>query len=775
MLGLGEAELAGFNDWSVTALTPLPGWLLAALGGALLVALWVVVASLRHASWRTKVVLLALRLLGLVLALVLLLEPGIQYQQVSSTPGRVAVLLDTSRSMGLPAGDSGGTRMDRARGLLEEARGALSSLPSGLVVEPVAFSVDPEPVTWEGLLQAEPGGRRTDLLKALLSVLQPRPGKPLAGVLLVSDGADNVDLADRALSNEVRDRLALAGVPVHTHAVGSERGFKDVEVASVVADDFAFVRNPLEVDAVVTGRGYGAVEVPVTLKREGRVVAQARAKLRDEGGAAASATVTFKFEPREVGEAVYSVEAAEQVGEVLLENNRRAFTLKVIRDRIRVLQVAGRPSWDVRFLRKLLKENPSVDLISFFILRTHRDTTMVSQDELSLIPFPTRELFTEQLGTFDVVIFQNFNFGPYEMAGYLPNVRDFVVNKGGGFAMVGGELSFNEAQYDLTPVAEILPVELPPGRDHYVEEPYTPTVTPAGAGHPILTFAAGPAASVVSALPPFSGFNSVLGLKEGAEALLTHPSPPRGPPRQPVLAIREVGKGRTLSLSTDSLWFWALPDAGQGGRGTAHRELWANAIRWLIGDPALSRVRVEAASAAFDPQEPVVLRVRAFDPGYAPLAGAEVELTLESPDATAGSQPGARPRTVATRGETGPEGEWLVRLPNPGAGAYRARVTARARGVPLGTDEDAFLVRGTDRETAEASPRPELLAAISAATEGSKVTTADQVGKLRWRVPEGVRVHRRKSVPLWDQSWVGLLFAAVWALEWALRRRQGYA
>ena len=111
-----------------------------------------------------------------------------------------------------------------------------------------------------------------------------------------------------------------------------------------------------------------------------------------------------------------------QAGEVVDSNNSKSIVLKVIRDRIRVLQVAGRPSWDERFIRELLKRNPNVDLISFFILRSPTDQHKAPQDELALIPFPVNDLFNSELPTFDVVIYQNFNYRPYRMAHYLINV-----------------------------------------------------------------------------------------------------------------------------------------------------------------------------------------------------------------------------------------------------------------------------------------------------------------------------------------------------------------
>jgi hypothetical protein len=110
-------------------------------------------------------------------------------------------------------------------------------------------------------------------------------------------------------------------------------------------------------------------------------------------------------------------------GDALESNNRQVFTLKVIRDRVRVLHVCGRPSWSERFLRSLLPLDANVDLVSFFILRTDTDEMPLGAGEMSLIPFPYKEIFDEQLTSFDLLIFDNFNFKPYWVEPYLAGVR----------------------------------------------------------------------------------------------------------------------------------------------------------------------------------------------------------------------------------------------------------------------------------------------------------------------------------------------------------------
>src|SRR4029079_4129703 len=133
--------------------------------------------------------------------------------------------------------------------------------------------------------------------------------------------------------------------------------------------------------------------------------------------------------------------------------------LRVVRDRVRVLQVCGRPSWDERFLRSLFKRDPNVDLISFFILRTPNAIEVATTDELSLIPFPTDELFHESLHTFDLVVLQNFDYAPYDMAQYLPDVARYV-GWCGAAALLGAELAFDAGAYAGTPLEPLLPVEL---------------------------------------------------------------------------------------------------------------------------------------------------------------------------------------------------------------------------------------------------------------------------------------------------------------------------
>ncbi|MBN2362274.1 MAG: hypothetical protein JXR83_22670 [Deltaproteobacteria bacterium] len=761
---LGQAA-QGFNDWRLCVMSSLPAPWLAALALALAASLVLSALALRRASLAGRGVLVALRLVAALLIGAILLEPGVELRSTVHERGRLAVLVDASASMAMADGDL--TRWQRAAERWSDLAPGLRRLAESVDIELYRVAESALPVAGESaLLQAPPNGQRSDLLAALAAIAPDAGKRPLAAVALISDGADNADLqsGDPERGRPVVEALRA---PLWAVPVGDPKRFRDLAIEEVVADDFAFVRNEIEIEVAVSAHGIEAKSVPVTLRDGGQVIAVVNAAI---DAARPTARASFRFTPAATGKKLLVAEVPVLAGEAVVENNQRAFALKVIRDRIRVLQVAGRPSWDERFLRVFLKANPSVDLISFFILRSASDQSGSSSDELSLIPFPTEELFTRELKTFDIVILQNFNYRPYQMGLYLQNVRDFVTEQGGGLAMIGGDLSFSEAGYGGTPIAEVLPVQLGSAPRQYRRAPYQLELTPIGRQHPILDLGRGEVGSVLGRLPPLSGLNLVAGVADGAQVLLTHPFERAGRDRAPVVAVREVGRGRSLAVLTDDTWYWSLPDVASGGRGVAHRQFWANALRWLIRDPALSRVRLESARRSYDPGAEAELRVRTVDAAYRPLAAARV--TLQVVREQAGGD-----RTAAERSAiTDADGEAALRIPDLAPGNYRAMASAVADdGSALGHDDDVFIVSAARPEQTAARPRPELLAALARMSNGALVSGAVEVEQLPRRDARVERISRAKRIPLWDNLWSVLALCAIAGSEWWLRRRWGFA
>lgn len=768
-------ESAVFNDWRLVSLSPLPAWVLAALAlaaGVAVVSAWRGLQVERKRGRR--LLLLALRTLAALVAVLLLLEPGRELLATSQIRGRVAVLVDTSKSMSLPARAQGPTRADAVKArLLDDAdRRALSER---FQVDWYGFAEAPYPSDPLALVAPDGAGRelghRTHVLPALDDMVAMSGGRPLAGVVLMSDGADNGALEEALRdgaggdkAHAAREHLKSLGFPVFA-LDPSEGELRDIAIGQVKADDFAFVRSTVDIDVEVVQRGFGELHAPVVLERDGQVIAQVRVRAEEEKPGRA----VLSFTPDTTGEFTYTVRTPVQAGEAVTTNNARSFVLKVIRDRVRVLHVAGKPSWDERFLRQLLKRDPNVDLISFFILRTPSDLQVGTNDELSLIPFPTDEIFRKQLKTFDLVIFQDFNFRPYQMAHYLPGIAQYV-RDGGAFLMLGGVTSFAEGDYAGTAIADILPVHLTRGLPPS-ESAFTPVLTQPGERHPITELTPNEARNAEEwrLLPPLRGINRT-SLRDDAQALLVHPELVDHAGRKaPVVAIREVDRGRSMAITADSTWEWTFAGAHANRPSRAYDDFFQHAIRWLVRDPDLTPIRLQAEKDVFRPDEPVALvaHVRARD--YGPAAGATVELDFE----TSGSpQPPVPARQTAIVDDDG-----VARFETPplAEGPWRATIRVAQDGRALGEATDAFIVQEQGPELGLPLPRPDILRFVAESTGGQyRPLARTRLSELPFKDPKLVEIGQRKTEPLWDHAWVLVLLCALLGVEWTLRRRWGF-
>jgi uncharacterized membrane protein len=721
--------------------------------------------------WR-RAVLLGLRAAAATCALILFLEPAIELRQVAREPNRVAVVVDDSLSMSLRDQSGGPTRAQRARSIIEASSGAFRAWRGDHHIDFYTFSDALVPSSEPTVGTSAPQGKATLVRQALEQLRARYQGSDLAAIILISDGIGTGDFAEGAGLGAARDFLRSLETRVHT-VWAARPGLKDVSVSRILADEFAFARTVVKVEAVVRSTGYGARRIPVTLSSEGRPL---RRKWVDLASGEREERVEFEFTPAKVGKYVYEIATPVADDEAVAENNTRSFVLRVIRDKIRVLQVVGQPSWDVRALRGMLKQNPNVDLISFFILRTQQDILHASNDELSLIPFPTHELFEEQLPSFDLIVLQNFDFLPYGIAPYLDNIKSYVLG-GGGLVMLGGKLSFGSGGYAGTPVADVLPLDLPPAdlsEDRLIDtSQFSPQLTEQGRVHPItaLRFEASDNAAAWRALPPLHGINLVDGARRDALVLAVHPNrhTPGGKP-MPLIAAWEAGQGRALAITTDSLWRWGFVAAATpGDDGRAYFKLWENAIRWLMDDPDLRYLRVDSDRIEYAPGAPVRLSVRLLDRDYKPRAGGKVELEV-----VRGSDPATTEKVGKAELTTGDGGEASHELTRLDAGVYR--VTARSQvGERAVEASDIFLVRQASEELSRPAPTQELLQAMADATGGRQLGPVEELpADLPMAEPRVVRVDRRSDVELWSRPWLLIAALLLLGFEWGLRGRIGY-
>lgn len=689
--------------------------------------------------------LLALRVLTACAVMTLISVPTLQLIRNKEVQGGLSIVVDDSASMQLPAsGDA--TRAALVQKQLGIWSQELSTQNGQHGIEVHLLDGTSVPLTGATGVQATRAS--TSFRDSLKRELDGAAARGLGSVLLISDGVDN---ASKVLS------LSNDSVPVHTALLG-DPDLIDLSLTAVSVPPRAFLHEAVSAQITARGNGVGSGPFAIRVLLDEEEVARAEVEL----DAAGVGRQTVMFEPRRLGRAIVRIELAVPGEDHIAANNVRSRVVDVRRSRYRILHVSGQPSWDSRFLRTFLKSRSSVDLVSFFILRNTEDDTGASQDELALIPFPTDELFREHLASFDLVVFQNFDYAPYGVEQYLPAIASYV-RSGGGFVMLGGTHSFAAGGYAGTPLAEVIPLRFgPSGSESFVEGDFSVAVSADALAHPVIDLESDRTslAASISALRPLSGINRTDALAGGAVVLLRHPQVRSDDGTQlPVVAVADVGRGRSMAVATDSLWHWSMPsDASLDRKSNVYERFWDQSLRWLTHDPS-----VDASRMDFEPQvasrgQTVRVTGVARDSMYRVAAGSLV-LKLDTPSAAATFVP----VTVDAMGR------FSTTIAAPGqAGTFT--VTLLAQDTPLVSSR--LVVEGGGEEYARPWPDAAAMKKIAERTGGRFWSDASALSLTDIPRTKTVEEYTMLYSPLSDWRWiVGMI--ALFLTEWTLRRRLG--
>ncbi|EEW25207.1 glutamine amidotransferase [Rhodobacter ferrooxidans] len=570
---------------------PLLPWPVLA-GLALLAAL-----LLGFAAWRGLSGWLLRGAAGLVL-LAALANPSLQQEDRAALSDIVIAVVDDSASQKLS------DRPTQSETALAAVRSELAALP-GTELRVVR-------------LADAPGDGGTQLMTALSGALAEEPRGRVAGAILITDGqAHDLPLAppmpaplhvlltgqkadwDRRLIIRNAPAFAILGEPViltlrieDQGAVPAEAGYEvDLTIAIDGGEPVLF--------SVPVGED---MELPVTLPHGGMNVLQ--------------------------------FQIPESPGELTARNNAAVVSINGVRDRLRVLLVSGEPHAGERVWRNLLKSDASVDLVHFTILRPPEKQDGIPVDELSLIAFPTRELFVEKINEFDLIIFDRYRLRGILPLSYLENVRDYVRQGGTVLVSAGPEFGAVDSLW-RSPLAEILPVLT---TSRVIEGGFVPALTDLGRRHPVT--------QGLEALAPEGGwgrwFRQIeISAKPGAQVVM------QGAQDQPLLVLAREGEGRVAVLASDQAWLW-----GRGYEGGGPQlELLRRLAHWMLKEPELEE---EALTALAKDQLLTITRrsVAETPPG---------EVTITAPD-------GSEVKLALPQVEPGHfAADWLA----PGVGLYR--------------------------------------------------------------------------------------------------------
>lgn len=748
-----ERGTLGF-DWPVPWMALVPLALVAAVVG-----LWFYRQPASGLTARDRWVLGGLRVAVIALVATCLARPVLAVSRAIEQRNVVGIVVDDSRSMRITDHEG----LSRGKYAYQVFGGPDSALFKALSekFQLRFFRTSGAGGRSEALGDAPMNGSRTHLATSLLRAGEELSGAPVAGMVLISDGADNSASMPGA-TPMLEQLLALRArqVPVYTIGVGSERFARDIELSRVEVPGTVLRDASILVEVVLSQRGYAGTKVPVVVEDSGRIVGSREVTLPRDGDAS---VVRIRVPASEQGARLLRVHVPVQGDEMVKENNERQAVVVVSDRREKILYLEGEPRFELKFIRQAVEEDRNLQVVT--LLRSAKDKylRLSVDDSVELaagFPKTREELFTYRgiiLGSVEASFFT---------VDQLRMLSDFVSVRGGGLLLLGGRRALAEGGYAGTPLADALPVELgpPAGSDSGATEIVVAPTT-AGVLHPATQLAPNDSATAAlwRQMPPLTTVNEVGRPKPGATVLLEGRADGERRER-PTLTFQRYGRGKAIVFATQDSWLWQM-HAMVSVEDQRHETFWRQLLRWLVSDVP-SRVDVMAAGEGAV-NEGIPLRVVVSDSAFERSNGAAVRGEIIAP--------GGEVTELPFEWATDRDGEYTAMMVPGRNGVHTVNVVA-----VIGRDtvrSTAGYVRVAD-PTAEyfgAEMRPAVLKQFADETGGKFYRTSEAgrlVEDIVYTTSGATEVQR---LDLWDMPAIFILLLSLLGAEWLYRRRRGLA
>ena len=595
-----------------------------------------------------------LRILALVLILLALANPSFTREDREPLSSVAAVVIDKSPSQNF------GNRNNETARAQEALIDSLKKI-SGLEVR----------VVEAGQADGETDG--TKLFGALSSALSDVPVDRVAGAFLITDGR----------VHDIPANASALGFQAPVHAlITGRKDERDRRIAISAAPRFGIVGQVQTITYRLDDQGVSGQRAKVVVRYDGEVI--------NERTVLSGQTVNVDVDIKHAGQNIVEIEASPLDNELTLVNNRAVVAIDGVRDKLRVLLVSGEPHSGERTWRNLLKSDASVDLVHFTILRPPEKQDGTPIHELSLIAFPTRELFQQKINEFQLIIFDRYARQGVLPIAYFDNIARYVRTGGAVLVSAGPDYASTTSIW-RTPLDSVLPAE-PVG---VTEKPYFAQLSDIGKRHPVTRGLEG-----ANTEPPhWSRFFRTVDTRN-----TTTPPVMTGADGKPLLLLSRFGEGRVALLLSDHIWLWARGYEGGG----PHLDLLRRTSHWLMKQPDLD-------------EEALHLQVRGHDllVQRQTMADSVAPVTVTSPSGA------ARELTLSA----GEPGTWTATMPANELGLWQA------------TD-------GTLKALINVGPtNPKEFSEVTSTTETLKPLTRATGGDAR-RVVDGSSIDLPRIVPV---------------------------
>ncbi|MCE2414539.1 hypothetical protein J4G07_11075 [Candidatus Poribacteria bacterium] len=794
----------------------LPGWVVVlSIGVVIGITVFVYFRMARSLHPRYRFLLILLRITAASILLGCLLAPVIIEKKDITPPTHLSILVDTSRSMQLvdtSMSEIPMSRLSQVNQLLFNVPGQfLQTLQDKFEIHLYPFNTRLQQSVL--LAQAddspmppfEAEGNLTDIANAIRGAAAAWKGQQTAGIVLITDGAHNSGQFPVETITEL-------GVPIYPIGVGSVEPPKDIQIQGVNYTPIAYTDHESVIRVTVVQTGYTGKTTQLSLREvesKDLVDAVTFTFNAHQGvnavDAGAKQVIELKLTPQSEGNFQYTVTLPMLDGELTEANNQKTFSVKVVKAKLNVFYLEGRPRWDYTFLKRTLERDPDIEA-TCAILASHRLKKFPVGSLLNRLdgyypqatPVSETPQFPEtlaELSKYDVLILGDVG------AEHLTETQqraivDFVETQGKPVIFLPSRNMLGVNGFGNTELAPLLPIDIPSNGCHVEDTEFTLQLTESGAFHPMLqlddrqntqtdkTVVLGENSVSLwrnmPALPrSFSGFR----LRGGAMALMENG---RG---MPILILQRAGLGKSLLIAAEGFWNWdfGVKTFKDSRYHTIYARFWAQVLRWMATNTDDKNVYLTTDASTYAIGDTVKVTTYLYSETYQPQAGATVEIEVVPPDgdpfqfqmnATAGStnrsgmEEGKNGR-VDAHPSTLPSFHYTAQFVLLRKGRYRIRAIGRRDNLKLGEDQTDIYAHPQLAELENPQLNEDLLKQLAEQTGGTYFTMADaeSVPESIANVQNPIFVDAERE--LWAHPLILITVVGLLGTEWFLRKRVG--
>lgn len=752
------------------------------------------------AAPRVRAVLAALRCAILMALAMVWLQPVMATYLRREIEAPTLILLDDSASMSLRDRYPDETERQRVRQALatpqngeltvlsraEIARAALTRSENRLLHElsrnnpvlvhsfgdrlepPRRYGAAGQPAMEPFLTDAPASAPATDVGAAIRQAVESQGGRPISAIVVLSDGQFNQGEPVEPVAGYARSKR----IPVYTIGVGDPAPPRNAAVVAIESAPSVFVNDPFKITARIAAQDLAGQPLTVELLERSSGTSQPSTiavRTITVGPDDRVEPVTFSHQLAHPVQTRLIVRVQPLEGETITEDNLRETSVRALENKMRLLLVAGSPSWEYIYLSRLLVRDATTD-VSCWLQSADEEAVRDGRTIIDHLP-----KMQEELAVYDCIILLDPR--PDELdAVWCKTVETLVAQAGSGLLFVAGRKNASKLAHEaaVRPLLDLLPVTIDPGQadliinelGYFQQNAWPLVVPPQAGGHPLLSLADRPeeSAQIWTRLPGVYWHYPVLREKPVATVLLRHSNPQmRNTYGQHVLlATQFVGAGRTAFMGWGDTWRWRRVGEQYFNR------FWITLIRHLaegklLGDQRRGVIQLKTDRCAVG--EAVTIEARLLDSGFLPLSRDTVEMAVETQ-----GQPG---QTVVLKAQPDRPGWYRGELTPAQTGLHELRISLPGEGnspsVVIGSE---LRVGRPDLEFRQTPLNRESLENLAAGSAGGRSLYIDEMDQLTSLIPArtvSMTVTGRPA-PLWDRWWTLVLVAGLLTAEWIVRK-----